>query len=269
MSTNGFDGTEIIRVLARQFIIIAAMSDFSLVEIHCGLKTLETKPSSLRTNLIVRLRTTSMEGDAAKVTVNEATTTKGACYLELKVLSRSIRDGCWNFVDRYGYHYADAIGHPLLPLECICLSQFPCHHALHDISVLMVTKVSRQVEIIKNSTSGKPNIESLEVEVHGLQAAACHYLLSRVAKDIFVPMVTKVSRQMEIIKNSTSGKSNFESLEVEVHGLQAVVGHYLLSRVAMRDFVVISLISVDFTTAEMLCWLDIRSERLLVSDVIG
>ncbi|GJU45209.1 hypothetical protein Tco_1202475, partial [Tanacetum coccineum] len=55
--------------------------------------------------------------DAAKVTVNEPKTPDGACYLELKVPSRSKRDGCWNFVDRYGYCYADAIGHPLLPLE--------------------------------------------------------------------------------------------------------------------------------------------------------
>nr|GEV48854.1 hypothetical protein [Tanacetum cinerariifolium] len=33
--------------------------------------------------------------DAAKVTVNEPKTPDGACYLELKVPSRSRRDGCW------------------------------------------------------------------------------------------------------------------------------------------------------------------------------
>ncbi|GJU50265.1 hypothetical protein Tco_1219820 [Tanacetum coccineum] len=53
--------------------------------------------------------------DAAEVDVNEAKTADGACYLELKVLSRPRRDGCWDFLHRYGYHYGDGIAHPLLP----------------------------------------------------------------------------------------------------------------------------------------------------------
>ncbi|GKA22501.1 nodal modulator 1 [Tanacetum coccineum] len=40
-----------------------------------------------------------------------------ACYLELKVLSRSRRDGSCDFLDHYGYHYGDAIARPLLPSE--------------------------------------------------------------------------------------------------------------------------------------------------------
>ncbi|GJY59926.1 DNA-directed RNA polymerase V subunit 1 [Tanacetum coccineum] len=55
--------------------------------------------------------------DDAQVTVNEAKTVDGACYLELKVPSRSRRDGCWDFLDRYGYHYGDGISRPLLPSE--------------------------------------------------------------------------------------------------------------------------------------------------------
>ncbi|GJU67315.1 diacylglycerol kinase 5-like protein [Tanacetum coccineum] len=50
--------------------------------------------------------------DAAQVTVNEAKTADGACYLELKVPSRSRRDGWWDFRDRYGYHYDDGIASP-------------------------------------------------------------------------------------------------------------------------------------------------------------
>ncbi|GKB55289.1 hypothetical protein Tco_0906042 [Tanacetum coccineum] len=42
-----------------------------------------------------------------------------ACYLELKVLSRSRRDGSCDFLDHYGYHYGDAIARPLLPSEVV------------------------------------------------------------------------------------------------------------------------------------------------------
>ncbi|GKB75454.1 ATP-dependent DNA helicase PIF1-like protein [Tanacetum coccineum] len=55
--------------------------------------------------------------DDAQVTVNEAKTVDGACYLELKVPSRSRRVGCWDFLDRYGHHYGDGISPPLLPSE--------------------------------------------------------------------------------------------------------------------------------------------------------
>ncbi|GJU24039.1 hypothetical protein Tco_1162660 [Tanacetum coccineum] len=55
--------------------------------------------------------------DAAQVTVNEDKTTDGACYLELKVPSRSRRDGWWDFRDRYGYRYDDGIASPQLPSE--------------------------------------------------------------------------------------------------------------------------------------------------------
>ncbi|GJU22406.1 nodal modulator 1 [Tanacetum coccineum] len=40
-----------------------------------------------------------------------------ACYLELKVPSRSRRDGSCDFLDRYEHHYGDAIARPLLPSE--------------------------------------------------------------------------------------------------------------------------------------------------------
>ncbi|GJT83433.1 hypothetical protein Tco_1057775 [Tanacetum coccineum] len=40
-----------------------------------------------------------------------------ACYLELKVPSRSRRDGSCDFLNHYGYHYGDAIARPLLPSE--------------------------------------------------------------------------------------------------------------------------------------------------------
>ncbi|GKB21728.1 hypothetical protein Tco_0855651 [Tanacetum coccineum] len=99
--------------------------------------------------------------DDAQVTVNDAKTADGACYLEIKVSSRSKRDGCWDFLDRYGYRYGDAIAHPLLLSE--------------DISMTTLKKVSAHVDIIKSSRYGNPNFESLEVEVHDLQVAVAYY----------------------------------------------------------------------------------------------
>ncbi|GJZ14716.1 hypothetical protein Tco_0550393 [Tanacetum coccineum] len=99
--------------------------------------------------------------DDAQVTVNDAKTADGACYLEIKVSSRSKRDGCWDFLDRYGYRYGDAIAHPLLPSK--------------DISMMTLKKVSTHVDIIKSSRYGNPKFESLEVEVHDLQVAVAHY----------------------------------------------------------------------------------------------
>ena len=56
------------------------------------------------------------------------------------------------------------------------------YNAFQDISMTMLKKVLRQVEIIKSSRSGTPNFESLEVEVNDLQAAVAQYLQSRGAK---------------------------------------------------------------------------------------
>ncbi|GJR55020.1 ATP-dependent DNA helicase PIF1-like protein [Tanacetum coccineum] len=94
--------------------------------------------------------------DDAQVTVNEAKTADGACYLELKAPSRSRRDDCWDFLDIYGYHYCDGISRPLLPSEI---------SDLHEGN-------SQEFKV------WKPNFESQEVEVHNLQAVVAHYLQS-------------------------------------------------------------------------------------------
>ncbi|GJY57979.1 DNA-directed RNA polymerase V subunit 1 [Tanacetum coccineum] len=187
----------------------------SLICLKC-LKFKNKRPQAKNVGVLERAFISCCK-DAAQVTVNEAKTADGACYLELKVPSRSRRDDCWDFLDRYGYHYGDGIARPLLPSEVLiilkkipdatkkklagrgcffqegyimqhlpvppnCLSTPDVSDGISDISMTMLKKVLRQVEIIKSSRSGKPNFESLEVEVNDLQAAVAQYLQSRGAK---------------------------------------------------------------------------------------
>ncbi|XP_076899712.1 DNA-directed RNA polymerase V subunit 1-like [Bidens hawaiensis] len=133
-----------------------------------------------------------------------------------------INERAWGFLDKYGYRYGGgATTRPLLPTEVLkilkkipeatkkklaakgcffqegyimqhlpvppnCLSTPDVSDGItvtsSDISMPMLKKVLRQVEIIKSSRSGTPNFESLEVEVNDLQLAVSQYLLSRGAK---------------------------------------------------------------------------------------
>ncbi|XP_051146636.1 DNA-directed RNA polymerase V subunit 1 [Andrographis paniculata] len=154
------------------------------------------------------------------ISINEVKTTDGACYLELKVPGRSKpEDDRWNFLEKYGFRYG---GHsrsrPLLPSEVMemlrklpqdtkkklsakgyfpqdgylikylpvppnCLSVPDISDGIStmstDHSISLLKKVLRQVEIIKNSRSGKPNFASQEIEANDLQAAAVQYLQFR------------------------------------------------------------------------------------------
>lgn len=43
----------------------------------------------------------------------------GASYLQLKVPSKTCKEGLWEFLERYGYRYGDGHKRPLLPSEVI------------------------------------------------------------------------------------------------------------------------------------------------------
>lgn len=58
--------------------------------------------------------------------------------------------------------------------------------------------------------------------------AGCHYFIG--FQDYSISLLKKVLRQAEIIKNSRSGRPNFESHEIEANELQAAVTQYLLYR---------------------------------------
>ncbi|GKA95619.1 hypothetical protein Tco_0817714 [Tanacetum coccineum] len=62
--------------------------------------------------------------DAAQVTVNDSKTADGACYLKLKVPSRSRKDSCWDFLGIYGYRYGDGIARPLPPSELLVFDAY-------------------------------------------------------------------------------------------------------------------------------------------------
>ncbi|KAF5206332.1 Dna-directed rna polymerase v subunit, partial [Thalictrum thalictroides] len=161
--------------------------------------------------------------DIPQLLVNEVKT-DGVVFLELKLPPRSIPKNCfWNFLDRYGYRYGDSRTRTLLPCEVLeilkgfsedtrkklanknfftqdgyilqilpvppnCLSIPEISDGVtvmsSDISVSMLRKVLKQVDIIKSSRSGRPNFESHKVEVNDLQSIVAQYLRARgAAKD--------------------------------------------------------------------------------------
>ncbi|KAF9587111.1 hypothetical protein IFM89_039671 [Coptis chinensis] len=162
--------------------------------------------------------------DIPQILVNEFKTTDGVVFLELKVVTRSIpHNGFWNFLDKYGYRYGEGKSRILLPCEVLeilnkfsedtrkklsgkgyfsqdgyilqklpvppnCLSIPEISDGISvmssDISVSILRKVLKQVEIIKSSRSGHPNFESHKVEVNDLQSTVAEYFLARgTAKD--------------------------------------------------------------------------------------
>ncbi|KDP40529.1 hypothetical protein JCGZ_24528 [Jatropha curcas] len=130
-----------------------------------------------------------------------------------------LNDGFWSFLDRYGFHYGgDDTIRSLLPCEVMemlkripqdtrkklarkgyfpqegyimrylpvppnCLSVPDISDGVSimssDLSISMLKKVLKQVEIIKSSRSGSPNFESHEVEAIDLQSAVDQYLQVR------------------------------------------------------------------------------------------
>ncbi|KAI6670295.1 hypothetical protein NL676_005180 [Syzygium grande] len=157
--------------------------------------------------------------DAAQVSIREVKTSEGAHCLQLKVSSRSrLRDGFWNFLERYGFRYGDNISRPLLPCE-------------------VVEILKRISEETKKKLAGKgyfPQdgyiIQYLPVPPNCLSVPEVSDGVSVMSSDLSVTMLRKVLRQVEIIKGSRSGTPNFESHDVEAQDLQIVVNEYLLVR---------------------------------------
>ncbi|CAL5339826.1 unnamed protein product [Camellia sinensis] len=171
-------------------------------------KCLKLRSGKVKNIGILERALTSCCEEAAQISIHEAKTDDGACYLELKLPSKSrYRDGCWNFLERYGYRYVVMIilkklpsetkkklagkgyfpqdGYILqyLPVPPNCLSVPDVSDGItvmsSDLSITMLKKILKQVEIIKSSRSGTPNFESHEVEANDLQAAVAQYLQVR------------------------------------------------------------------------------------------
>ncbi|KAJ0046600.1 hypothetical protein Pint_05268 [Pistacia integerrima] len=166
--------------------------------------------------------------EATLVSIGEVKMTNGACCLQLKLPAKfRPSHGFWNFLERYGFRYGDRLTRTLLPCEVKemlkkipaesrkklagkgyfpqdgyileqlpvppnCLSVPDISDGVSvmsmDLSITMLKKVLKQVEIIKSSRSGAPNFESHEVEVADLQSAVGQYLevrgTAKVSRDI-------------------------------------------------------------------------------------
>ncbi|KAK4783152.1 hypothetical protein SAY86_007526 [Trapa natans] len=166
--------------------------------------------------------------EASQVSVSELKKSDGACTLQLRLLSKSrYHKGFWNFMEKYGYRYGTDIHRTLLPCEALRILKklpketkkklaakgyFPqdgyilqvlpvppnCLRApdvsdngsimSSDLSVSVLKKVLKQIEIIRRSRSGTPNFESQEIEANGLQTVVQQYLevrgTSKAARDV-------------------------------------------------------------------------------------
>ncbi|KAL7239152.1 hypothetical protein ACSBR2_005116 [Camellia fascicularis] len=162
---------------------------------------------------------TSCCEEAAQISIHEAKTDDGACYLELKLPSKSrYQDGCWNFLERYGYRYGDNYCRPLLASEVmIILKKLPSE--------------------TKKKLAGKgyfPQdgyiLQYLPVPPNCLSVPDVSDGITVMSSDLSITMLKKILKQVEIIKSSRSGTPNFESHEVEANDLQAAVAQYLQVR---------------------------------------
>lgn len=154
--------------------------------------------------------------DLPPISVKEVRTTDGALRLVLTVSSRTrLRDGFWNFLDRFGFRYCDTYCRPLLPYEvlnilkeipdetrkklaakgyfpqigfilqylpvppnCLCVPEISDGKSImsSDISISLLRRILNKIELIKRSRSGFPNFESHEVESNDLQSSIAQYM---------------------------------------------------------------------------------------------
>ncbi|KAF5195590.1 Dna-directed rna polymerase subunit [Thalictrum thalictroides] len=161
--------------------------------------------------------------DIPQISINESKTTDGVVLLELEVARRSTSHNCWNFLDKFGYRYGNGRTRILLPCEVQeILKRFP--------------------EETKKKLSGKGYLpqdgyilQKLPVPPNCLSIPEISDGVSVMSSDLSVSMLRKVLKQVDIIKNSRSGRPNFESHKVEVNDLQSTVAQYLRARGTAKD----------------------------------
>ncbi|CAK7336523.1 unnamed protein product [Dovyalis caffra] len=227
--------------------------------------------------------------ECAQISIREVKNTDGGCFLELKLPSRSrLRNGCWNFLERYGFRYGDDFTRPLLPCEFVTLveemlflaelyspnapdfcAQFlsllkctytrtclKCMHScakgneLFNASVceLLIKdsdfRTAFVMQILKRITaetrkklSGKgyfPQdgyiLQKLPVPPNCLSVPVVSDGISVMSSDLSISMLKKVLKQVEVIKSSRSGAPNFEAHKDEANSLQSMVDRYLQVR---------------------------------------
>ncbi|WOL06512.1 DNA-directed RNA polymerase V subunit 1 isoform X1 [Canna indica] len=161
--------------------------------------------------------------DLPPIFIKEARTTDGAIFLELTVSSRTrMRDGFWNFLDRFGFRYGGTFCRPLLAHEALnILKQIP-----EETKRKLVGKgYFPQSGFIMQHLPVPPNC----LRVPEISDGKCI-----MSNDISKPLLKKVLNKIELIKRSRSGDPNFESHEIEANDLQSSISQYMNLRGAAK-----------------------------------
>ncbi|CAI0461874.1 unnamed protein product [Linum tenue] len=157
--------------------------------------------------------------ETSQVSIKDIKTADGACLLQLKLPARSkLRDGVWNFLERYGFRYGYGHTRTLLPCEVMEMLK----KIVGDTRKKLTKKgYFPQDGYILRYLPVPPNCLSVPDISDGV---------SVMSADLSISVLKKVLKQIEIIKSSRSGPPNFESHEVEVNDLQSAVDQYLQVR---------------------------------------
>ncbi|KAK1370494.1 hypothetical protein POM88_036586 [Heracleum sosnowskyi] len=161
--------------------------------------------------------------EAAQVSIVETKASDGACYLELKTLSRSSSsNGFWHFLEQYGFRYGDGRCRPLLPSEVIVILR---NIPQESRNMLSAKGIFVQEGYIMQYLPVPPNCLSVPDVSDGS---------SVMSSDCAISVLKKVMKQAYIIKSSRSGIPNFESTMIEANDLQVTVAEYLQVRDAAK-----------------------------------
>ncbi|XP_057807867.1 DNA-directed RNA polymerase V subunit 1 [Salvia miltiorrhiza] len=183
------------------------------------LKCLKFKNRKVNSNGVIENLLSSCCEEASQISINEAKTSDGAYYLELKLPSKSRpKHGCWNFLEKYGFRYGDMNSRPLLASEVAA----------------MLRKIPQETRKKLSARGYYPQegyiLQYLSVPPNCLSVPDVSDGISTMSTDYSITLLKKVLRQVEIIKNSRSGNANFESQEIEANDLQAAVAQYFQFR---------------------------------------
>ncbi|KAK1370550.1 hypothetical protein POM88_036642 [Heracleum sosnowskyi] len=161
--------------------------------------------------------------EAAQISIAEAKASDGACYLELKTLSRSSpSNGFWHFLEQYGFRYGDGRCRPLLPSEVIVILR---NIPQESINMLSAKGFFVQEGYILHYLPVPPNCLSVPDVSDGSSVMSSDYAIS---------VLKKVMKQAYIIRSSRSGIPNFESTMIEANDLQVTVAEYRQVRDAAK-----------------------------------
>ncbi|PON53298.1 DNA-directed RNA pol I, largest subunit [Parasponia andersonii] len=189
--------------------------------------------------------------DASQVSISEINK-EGYWYLQLKVPSKKkIRDGFWNFLERYGYRYGGSLSEDL-PRRTL----LPCE--VMQMLKRLPEETRRKLESKGFFPQDGYVLQYLPVPPNCLSVPEISDGITIMSTDPSTTMLKKVLKQVEIIKSSRS-LPNFESLEVEANSLQLAVDQYLQARgtvKASRDLDARLGVSKDDKCSSTKVWLE-------------